>query len=107
MYAIRSYYDEIKMLIDTYQVSQVNIEADTLTANKKFLKSLCNGLIESGVSRKIRWTCESRVDTINEEILLLMKKAGCWQISYGVETGSQRLLDRISKSVTLERNNFV
>ncbi len=94
---------EIHSLIDTYQISQLNIEADTLTANKKFLKSLCRGLIESGISTQVKWTCESRVDTVDEEMLNLMQKAGCWQISYGVETGSQRLLDLIDKSVTLRQ----
>ncbi|MBF0413800.1 MAG: radical SAM protein, partial [Desulfamplus sp.] len=94
---------EIDILIKTYNISQLNIEADTLTANKKFLKELCHNLIEKGINRKISWTCESRVDTVNEEILMLMKQAGCWQISYGVETGNQRLLDMINKSVSLEQ----
>jgi len=94
---------EIRSLINTYRISQLNIEADTLTVNKKFIKALCNGLIQSGISRQIRWTCESRVDTVDEEILILMRQAGCWQISYGVETGSQRLLDSINKSITLKQ----
>lgn len=94
---------EIESLISNYHISQVNIEADTLTAKKKFVKELCNALIDSGLNKKIKWTCESRVDTVNEEILKLMRKAGCWQISYGVETGSQRLLDMIKKSETLEQ----
>jgi anaerobic magnesium-protoporphyrin IX monomethyl ester cyclase len=94
---------EIKMLIDKYHVSQINIEADTLTANKKFLTNLLNEMLAKGISKKIRWTCESRVDTVDENLLKLMKKAGCWQISYGVETGSQRLLDTINKSITLKQ----
>ena len=94
---------EIQSLIETYNISQINIEADTLTANKKFLKELCYGLIDSGISNQIKWTCESRVDTVDEEALRLMGKAGCWQISYGIETGSQRLLNLIKKSVTLKR----
>jgi anaerobic magnesium-protoporphyrin IX monomethyl ester cyclase len=102
-HSISRILSEIQSLIDTYQISQLNIEADTLTVNKKFIKALCIGLIESGISRRIRWTCESRVDTVDEELLELMHKAGCWQISYGVETGSQRLLDSINKSVSLEQ----
>lgn len=102
-HSINRILSEIQALIDTYQISQLNIEADTLTVNKKFIKALCNGLIESGISRQIRWTCESRVDTIDKELLKLMHEAGCWQISYGVETGSQRLLDSINKSISLEQ----
>jgi len=102
-HSISRILSEIQSLIDTYQISQLNIEADTLTVNKKFIKTLCIGLIESGISRRIRWTCESRVDTVDEELLELMHNAGCWQISYGVETGSQRLLDSINKSVSLKQ----
>lgn len=94
---------EIRLLINTYGITQLNIEADTLTANKTFVTRLCRELIESGISRKVKWTCESRVDTVTSEILQLMKEAGCWQISYGIETGSQRLLKMINKGITLEQ----
>lgn len=94
---------EIRELIARYDASQINIEADTVTADRRFIKSLCSGLIEEGINEHIRWTCESRLDTVDEEILYLMKEAGCWQISYGVETGSQRLLDMINKNFSLSR----
>ena len=102
-HGIERILSEINSLITTYHVEQINIEADTLTVNKKFIRALCNALIEQKISQKISWTCESRVDTVDEETLQLMKRAGCWQISYGVETGTQRLLDRINKSVTLHQ----
>jgi len=101
LHSISRILSEIQDLISNYRINQLNIEADTLTANKKFLSDLCHGLIESGISKKIKWTCESRVDTVDEQSLRLMKEAGCWQISYGVETGSQRLLDKINKGTTL------
>lgn len=102
-HSIARIIDEIRLLMDTYHVSQINIEADTLTANRKFLTNFLNEMIASGISEKIRWTCESRVDTVDENLLMLMRKAGCWQISYGIETGSQRLLDSIHKSITLNQ----
>ncbi|MBW2634762.1 MAG: cobalamin-dependent protein [Deltaproteobacteria bacterium] len=94
---------EIKSLIADYGVKQINVEADTLTVKNKFITELCNALIEQKISEKVKWTCESRVDTVNENLLRLMKQAGCWQISYGVETGTQRLLDMINKSVSLQQ----
>ncbi len=102
-HSIQRILSEIRSLIEMYDIDQLNIEADTLTANKKFLKALCDGLIESGISKRVKWTCESRVDTVDPETLTLMQRAGCWQISYGVETGSSRLLKQINKSVTLEQ----
>jgi radical SAM superfamily enzyme YgiQ (UPF0313 family) len=86
-----------------YGAKEINFEADTITVNKKFINDLCGALIISGVSKKIRWTCESRVDTVDEDMLRRMKEAGCWQISYGVETGTQRLLDLIQKGTNIEQ----
>ncbi len=94
---------EIQELIDKYNINQVNLEADTLTARKDFLMELCAELEKTGIGKKIKWTCESRVDTVDEEMLAAMKKAGCWQISYGVEAGTQRLLDLINKGEKLEQ----
>ena len=95
--------DEITILVNDYGAKEINLEADTLTVNKHFINSLCEKIISSGLSRKITWTCESRIDTINEDMLKKMKEAGCWEISYGVETGSQRLLDLIHKDISLEQ----
>jgi radical SAM superfamily enzyme YgiQ (UPF0313 family)/ubiquinone/menaquinone biosynthesis C-methylase UbiE len=94
---------EINILVNDYDAQEINLEADTITLNKTFLTSLCDALIDSGLARKVTWTCESRVDTVTEEMLRKMKAAGCWQISYGVESGSQRLLDLIQKGITLEQ----
>jgi len=102
-HSIERILTEIQALIRDYKITQLNIEADTLTANKKFITSLCYALIETGIAKKITWTCESRVDTVTDDVLQLMKRAGCWQISYGIETGSQRLLDMINKSITREQ----
>lgn len=100
-HSIERIIKEIKMLVDDYDAKEINLEADTLTVNRKFLFSLCDGLISSGLSKKISWTCESRIDTVDENVLRKMKEAGCWQTSYGVETGSQRLLDIIHKDITI------
>ncbi len=95
--------NEIEFLIDEYGAEEINFETDTISVNKKFLQDLCRKIIESGLNRKIQWTCEDRVDTVDEDLLRLMKEAGCWQISYGVETASQRLLDLIEKGETIEQ----
>lgn len=94
---------ELKELINNYKIRQVNFEADTLTADKDFLISLCKALVREGISKEVKWTCESRISTIDIEMLKAMKEAGCWQISYGIESGVQRLLDSINKGVNLEK----
>ncbi len=102
-HSVERILEEIRVLLDRYGAREINLEADTITLNKDFLGSLCEALIRSGLSGRMAWTCESRVDTVNERLLRHMKEAGCWQISYGVETGSQRLLDLIHKGITLEQ----
>lgn len=99
-HSVKRIIEEIKELVDKYDIKQVNFEADTLTIDKNFVLELCRTMIDQRID--ISWTCESRMDTIDEEMLRIMKEAGCWQISYGVESGSQRLLDAIVKGVTKE-----
>lgn len=93
---------EIEILLN-YGAKEINFEADTITFNRKFISDLCRALVRSGLHKKIRWTCESRVDTVTPSMLHMMKKAGCWQISYGVETGTQRLLNLIQKGTDIEQ----
>ena len=92
--------NEINELIEKYGAVQINLEADTLTINKDFIMSLCDKMIENNIHKKIKWTCESRIDTLSEEMLVKMKEAGCWQISIGVESGVDRLLKIINKGET-------
>ena len=92
---------ELRELKIEHGVDQVNLEADTLTINRKFCNELFQGLIDADLG--LLWTCESRIDTIDEALLDLMKRAGCWQVSLGIETGVQRLLDSIDKKQTLEK----
>jgi len=65
------------------------------------LKELLNSIIKSGI--KLKWSCEFRVDIANEEILRLMKKAGCFLIFYGGESGNQKTLDSMNKGFSLEQ----
>ena len=93
--------DDIKYVKSKYNMKEISFWDDTMTVNKKWLERFCNCLIENKVN--VTWTCYSRVDTVNLEILKLMKKAGCWNIFYGYESGNQQLLDNINKGITLEQ----
>jgi radical SAM superfamily enzyme YgiQ (UPF0313 family)/ubiquinone/menaquinone biosynthesis C-methylase UbiE len=102
-HSVERLIEEVGILVDDYGAKEVNLEADTLTLDRGFVHALCEGLIESGLAERMAWTCESRVDTVDADMLKAMKAAGCWQISYGVETGSQRLLDLIQKGIRIDR----
>ena len=69
--------------------------------NKKWILELCQAIIEAGL--KIQWSCNSRVDSIDGERLEAMKKAGCWLIAFGVESGSNELLELMKKGVGVDK----
>ncbi len=94
---------EMRVLIEKYGAKEIIFRDDTFTINKEHVKSLCNEIIRLGLNKKIKWTCMTRVNLVDKELLVLMAKAGCWSIHYGVESGSQRLLDLIQKDVTLKQ----
>ncbi len=90
--------EEISYLKSKYKTRWFVFGDDNFTCNRKRLREICNGLIDEDID--LYWRCESRVDNINSEILGLMKKAGCHVIYFGVESGSQRILDTIDKRIT-------
>lgn len=93
--------EEIKYLIKNYQIDGLHFYDDTLTVNKPRIIELCNKMIEEKVN--LPWACFTRVDCVDEEVLKKMAEAGCYQIFYGVEAGNQRMLDVMSKGITIEQ----
>ena len=91
----------IRKLYYRYGVKHLRLNEDNLLLFRNRLKEICNTIIKEKL--KISWSCFARVDYINLEILRLMKRAGCWQISYGIESGEQKILDVEKKGITLEQ----
>jgi radical SAM superfamily enzyme YgiQ (UPF0313 family) len=91
----------IRHLVERFGVREFSFEDDTFITFKKRLVAICQGIIELGLD--ISWTCLGRVTSIDADTLALMKRAGCWQISFGIESGSQEILTAIHKNVTLEQ----
>jgi len=73
---------------------------DTLTVNKKRLLKICAGLKE----RNIIWRGWTRSDYVDKEMLVTMKDSGCYSICFGIESGSQKVLDIMKKKITVEQN---
>jgi radical SAM superfamily enzyme YgiQ (UPF0313 family) len=89
----------VRQLYHTYGIREIQFRDDNFTAFRKRLMEFCRLLTEDRLD--LVWSCAGRIDMINEEILKVMKDAGCWQIWYGIESGSQRILDLINKKTTL------
>ncbi len=92
--------DEIQYIIDELHIRHIVFMTDSLTLNKNWLMEFLEILLTRKL--KFQWICNSRVDAVDLEMLKLMKRCGCKLISYGVESGSQEILDRAKKHISLE-----
>jgi len=91
--------NELKGLKDKFNIKTIRFIDDTFTANKERVKRICQYIIEDKIN--LKWTCLSRLDTLDNEITQLMKKAGCARVYIGVESGSQNILDFYHKGYKL------
>jgi radical SAM superfamily enzyme YgiQ (UPF0313 family) len=98
--------DEIIEMQKRHGIKEICFYDDTFTVNTRRIFSFCDLLMRRKVN--IRWKCNSRVDTVSRQMLLTMKKAGCAFISFGVESGDDRILEKIKKGITTDqvRNAF-
>jgi radical SAM superfamily enzyme YgiQ (UPF0313 family) len=92
---------EIDECVTHFGLREFLFHGDTFTINKKWMLELCDRIIASG--HKIRWGCNSRVDTIDDERAAKMKAAGCWVVAFGVESGNQEIMDYMKKGQQVER----
>ncbi len=91
----------IMLLYNQYGIREISFEDDTFLTFKKRLVRICESLIREKLD--ISWSCNGRVHGVDRDILSLMKRAGCWQISYGIESGDQGILDFADKHIKLEQ----
>ncbi|MFC1809438.1 B12-binding domain-containing radical SAM protein [Candidatus Omnitrophota bacterium] len=93
-------FDMIKELYCKYGIRDLAIYDGVFGVNKKRLVTLCEMLIKEKLD--LVWSCNFRAEMANPEILRLMKKAGCWNIAYGIESCSDEVLSFIKKGVTFD-----
>jgi len=94
--------EELKLLKEEYNVDSIQFYDETFTVNRKRVMELCDKIIKEKLH--IEWSCFTRVNLVDKELLKKMKQAGCYLIFYGLESGVQRLLDLIQKDITLEQS---
>ena len=92
--------DELEFLHKTYGISTFTFCDDAFTVDQPRTEALCNEILKRGL--KIEWNCGTRVDMLKKELLVKMKEAGCISVWFGVESGSQQVLDAMKKGITPE-----
>lgn len=93
--------DEVVDVQDRYELDTFRFTDDLFPTSYNRMKRFADELESRG--RKIEFRCGSRVDTISSDILKELKRAGCYEISFGIESGSQRILNLIDKRITLKK----
>lgn len=91
-------------LVAEYGIEGVYFSDETFLDHPPRVVELCEELLSTGLASKLSWTAQVRTDTIEAGVLPLMRRAGCSQLELGIESGSQRMLDAVSKGTTVEQN---
>ncbi len=92
--------DEIEMLL-SHGFTRVNFSDDFFTSNVKRVRRLCEEIRNRGLS--FTWAAFARADSVDRDLLTLMRDHGCDTVFFGIESGNQDMLNRIKKHVTLDR----
>ncbi len=95
---------EIEELVAKYRIEGLYFADDQFLADKRRVKRICELMMNNRMSDRVKWAVQARPDSVDREILNMMKRAGCVQIEYGFESGSQRMLDMMDKGTTVKQN---
>lgn len=93
--------EEIDYIYKNFKTDNFYFFDETFTVDKERVKKICQLINKEKL--EIKWSCNSRVDTVDSLTLEFMKKAGCWNICFGIESGSQDILDSINKKTNLNQ----
>ncbi|MBI5241032.1 MAG: radical SAM protein [Elusimicrobia bacterium] len=93
----RSVVAELEALRSRHGVTAFMFYDDLFSLDRERVIAICRLILERGL--KIRWKCECRVNTVDAELLSWMKKAGCVQVAFGIETAHQKGLDWLRKGI--------
>lgn len=99
--SIESVVDEMEHLVTEYNVKYIQFYDDTFTIKYQRVVDICNLIIKRNL--KVKWFAHARVNTVDEELFRLMKRAGCAHVSFGIESGNQEILKSIRKGTTLDQ----
>ena len=97
--SIGNVIDEIKYLKNNYAIEGIAFTDECLVIKRDRVLELC----EKTQEMKLAWHCQGRVNLVDDELLLKMRSAGCTAVGYGVESGSQKILDAMNKKVTVSQ----
>jgi anaerobic magnesium-protoporphyrin IX monomethyl ester cyclase len=93
--------DEMEEVEKKYGIDEIYFDDDTFTINRKRVLEICRLIRERDLH--VSWIAQARVDSVDREVLLAMRDAGCHYILFGIESGSPEMLAKMKKRITLDR----
>jgi len=94
---------EVDHLVSNFGCQKISFQDDTFTLDRKRISEFLDRFIERGYNDRIKWICETRVNTVDLDLLKKIKKAGCISTGFGVESGNEEILKIIKKSITKDQ----
>ncbi|MBI2646940.1 radical SAM protein [Candidatus Woesearchaeota archaeon] len=91
--------DEIEYMVKNFKPDFIFFQDDTFAFHQQRVVDICKEIIKRKIP--ILWRCQTRVG-LKRDVLEWMKRAGCFVIAFGVESGSQKILDNVNKQATVE-----
>jgi len=100
----RNVVDEIELLVHKYKIQEIHFQDDNLTMDKNRMKNICKEILNRRID--ISWTTPNgvHINTLDENLLQIMKQAGCYRLYLGIESGNSHILNNVvNKGLSLKR----
>jgi len=99
--SVENVMGELEYMVKHKGISLVRFQDDTFTLNKTRTMSILEQMMSRGLN--VEWLCDTRIDALDKEMLKMMKKSGCIRLKAGIESGSDKVLKRIKKGISVEQ----
>jgi radical SAM superfamily enzyme YgiQ (UPF0313 family) len=97
-----SILDEMQLLYNAYGIREFQIIDDCFTSNRATAIDVCKGIIDKGMKVSISFPNGVRIESLDEELLRLLERAGCYSLGMAIESGSQRIIDHMKRGQNLQ-----
>lgn len=101
--SVETTLDEIGFLLDKMQPKSLYFGDEIFTVKKSRVMEICEGMIRRGYHKRVKWWCQTHVNTLDRELVKVMKEAGCILVGLGIETGDEETLKHMGKGINKDK----
>jgi anaerobic magnesium-protoporphyrin IX monomethyl ester cyclase len=101
--SVETTLNEIEELVENMNPESIYFGDEIFTVKRNRAKEICEGLITRGLNEKVQWWCQTHVNTLDEELVVLMKSSGCKLVGLGIETGDDDIFKKMGKGINKEK----